>query len=559
MAFVPGKKHDLFISYAWNDNVPDPAVGQEWVTTFYQSLERALSTAFLNTDPERQLAKSERPTIWFDQRLSSEVKITPEIEDGVRQSACLLVVMSPSYANSDWCKEELELFLEASPNGPIFVVEHRPLMDLLDEKTAENPRALWHSALRDRNGRQFWKSDPLGRFVRPYGLPKATAEDTPEFFEEVLYLSHEIARRLRQMRAAASAGSATAEREPRIFLALADRWNDELQAARSEVEGHLQQAGFDPRPKSILRPQAEGARDWLRREMKGCLVFVQLLGASSGSRPADRERSFNELQIEVARELGLPVLQWRSRDLDWSGVPEASYELLEGSTVRAVSLPEFKAAVVDAARMEIRRREVRSRIKPVVAPPPGIASEPEGATGSDETAGSDSSSADDASPDGNQPTPSPPSIERPAATTADSGSAQRLIFLYNAQPDRDLAECVEKTLVDRQLGYSGPESLSDKELLIDEREAAELKLGFEDCDASVMIYSKTEPFWVKLRLRHLYSMSLGTSKRVGLLTGPDGKPFRFHGPDLRPIDCREGYREEPLLDFLSSLDQDLLG
>src|SRR5438093_3633996 len=95
MAFVPGHKHDLFLSYAHAEAA--------WVEVF----SKALCDEF-------QVRAGEELTFWKDtQKLRVGQKWASEIEEGIRNAAALTAVVSPIYLKkSPWCSRERGIALE---------------------------------------------------------------------------------------------------------------------------------------------------------------------------------------------------------------------------------------------------------------------------------------------------------------------------------------------------------------------------------------------------------------------------------------------------------------
>ena len=94
MPFVPGHKHDLFLSYAHAEGA--------WVEAF----RKAVCDEF-------QVRAGVPVTVWHDsQNLRVGHKWASEIEEGIRNAAAFLAIVSPSYLNSPWCKQERAIALE---------------------------------------------------------------------------------------------------------------------------------------------------------------------------------------------------------------------------------------------------------------------------------------------------------------------------------------------------------------------------------------------------------------------------------------------------------------
>ncbi len=100
MGYIPGFDYDIFISYSHTDNLN--IENQEgWVEQFYNVLRVALW----------QSVGTEKIKIWWDDaRLDGGVIFNDAIADGIKKSAILLCLNSPSFLNSGYCKKELDLF-----------------------------------------------------------------------------------------------------------------------------------------------------------------------------------------------------------------------------------------------------------------------------------------------------------------------------------------------------------------------------------------------------------------------------------------------------------------
>src|SRR5262249_38791958 len=107
MAYVHPDKPDLFISYAHVDDEPDAAFPDRpgWVTTLVRCLEKRLA---------KKLGRVDSYDIWRDAKLAGHTDLTPDILQRLRDAAVLLVVLSPAYLASDWCRRELETFYQAN-------------------------------------------------------------------------------------------------------------------------------------------------------------------------------------------------------------------------------------------------------------------------------------------------------------------------------------------------------------------------------------------------------------------------------------------------------------
>jgi hypothetical protein len=99
---------DIFISYARDDDFAPPGdVSPKGFVTF---LEESIRFEFRDLGPER-------PIIWRDtKRISDGDQFGPEIEQALKDASFLLVILSPNWMASDWCRRELATF--AKGHGP---------------------------------------------------------------------------------------------------------------------------------------------------------------------------------------------------------------------------------------------------------------------------------------------------------------------------------------------------------------------------------------------------------------------------------------------------------
>jgi hypothetical protein len=328
-----GYDFDIFVSYAHVDDQPLHDDDDGWVTRFKKCLEMELG---------RKLGRSDAYALWMDHQLRGGQPITPEILEKVQRSAMLLVVLSASYVESEWCRRELDAFAGV-PEGrarPVFVVELDPETESL-------------SPLADLKRSEFWTPDTKTRTPRILGKLKPDQA----YFAAVEDLVREIVDKLKQMRRAESRSAAPAPpvSNGSVFLA---EVTDDLDEQRNNVRRYLDQAGIAVLPKSGFSFHPEAFRQTVREGLSAADLFVQLLSAVPGKRPPDLPEGYAKCQLQLALLLGKPVLQWRSPMLDISTVGDSVQRtLLDAPTVRAEGIEDFK-------------REIRRRLDDQLKPPP---------------------------------------------------------------------------------------------------------------------------------------------------------------------------------------------
>ena len=132
---------DIFISYARDDDLPPPdKPDRKGFVTF---LDDAVRYEFKELGPER-------PKIWRDtKRIADGDQFTPEIEEALKSASFLLVVLSPNWMASHWCRRELDTF--AKYHGPGGLREHIVVVAKRHVDPDKRP-----SLLQGQNGFRFY-------------------------------------------------------------------------------------------------------------------------------------------------------------------------------------------------------------------------------------------------------------------------------------------------------------------------------------------------------------------------------------------------------------------
>lgn len=476
MTYVSGYQHDVFVSYAHIDNEP---VGTErgWVTTFVDYLRNVLNKGLGCREAD----------VWMDHRLTGNQPFSGDIEGALQSSATLLVIASPSYFGSEWCARERNGFLKAvsqktACGSRIFRVDRDKI-----EPTA------FPSEFRELLGYPFWTMDQ-NKYPRTLGDPVVNPDREPEYFTMLTKLRIELGDELKRLRSAQS-GQSVAHDGPCIFLA---EVTDDQDDRRDELDNYAKQAGLTVLPESCYpRDDVNEFRRRMEADLRRSKVFVQLLSDLPGKKPPGWGARMPVVQYETARAAGLPVLQWRSKDLDLERLMATSPEhhsLVAGMDVRACCIEEFKRAVVDEA----------TRAPKLTQPPK-------------------------------------------------NGSA--LIFVNSDPADRKLAETVCQMLGEEGFGYSMP-LLEATSKPSDVREDLELNLA--TCDGLILVYGSTPVTWVRRQLaqgRKVLSQRDHPLEALALMVGPPEakEEVGYQLPNMRSYDCRCGVSRQVITAFASSL------
>src|SRR5262245_10349259 len=155
--------HDLFVSYSHGSDAGGAAFLQKWSEAFAQELERELKTDAKVRDSLRVfLDKDLRP----GQGVDPLDPLSQQLQDDVAAAGVLVVLMSPDYLRSKWCKNEREWWCERqgelglSVNGRIAVVRIMPT-------TEDWPAPLIDSRGEQLTGFKFFTDHPTA--PRPLG------------------------------------------------------------------------------------------------------------------------------------------------------------------------------------------------------------------------------------------------------------------------------------------------------------------------------------------------------------------------------------------------------
>lgn len=338
MTFATGYEHDIFVSYAHLDNVPDEGVAQGWVTTFFQNLEKRL----------KQKLGSGEVSLWMDHReLVNHAPLTPQIMESLQQTATFLVIASPGYLASEWCNREREEFLRlmkqrTDSGSRIFLVE-------LDKvEPSEFPHEF-----SDLIGYRFWVPEKTTGIPRTLGTPVPDPSDH-EYYTQLNRICVELAVELKRIKSeytpAPSPPGESIQRQPSQITIYLAEVTDDLDSRREEVRDYLKQANFGVLPETWQRyDDIEAFNQAIDRDLMQCAIFAQLLSGVAGKKPFGQSHGYPRLQYDRAIKCGKPILQWRDPSLEISKlIDKDQRDLLEGATVQAQGIEEFKRAVIEA-------------------------------------------------------------------------------------------------------------------------------------------------------------------------------------------------------------------
>ena len=478
MTNAPGSNFDVFISYAHVDNEPLYPAKHGWVTVLVDNLGRYLA---------KRLGRREAFSNWYDQhQLKGNQGIANHIPEQARKSAVFLAILSPGYVASEFCLRELEAFIESHRGAVaerLFVVEHMPLGD----------RQQIPEAFRDIRNYRFYKLDE-NQIPRTLAQPEPLPDER-EYFQKIDDIAREMTQKL------SSIGSAKTSK-PTVLVA---EVTDDLEARRDEVLRYLDQAGFDALPSSCYRLVREDFERSLASDLAKCTAFVQLLGPVAGKRPPDLPDGFGWLQLELAKRTDLPILQWRSPDLDVTKVElPMQRRLLELETVRSVPFEDFKRTIVE---------RVQRTIEHAKAPP-----------------------------------------SAPAASAS-------MLFINADAVDKASADAIKDSLGGR-FGWAVPLSLYNEEAKPDELQQ-DMETNLINSEGLVIVYGAARPAWVSSAVATLPQARPAPAEKSPLAcTGRSSARAQGAAPDLpawlgdgRHRSDRRSCEQRPVVSEIRAIDE----
>lgn len=319
----PDGQFDYFISYAHADDKVMPGAQRGWVSIFMDGLETLVQ--------QKTGVRNLRP--WTDRsELSASDELDQQIKDALNSAKVLIVILSPSYFTSSYCRMERNFFCHAHPDykNRIVVVE---LDQIPDEQYDEMPFPR-------RKALQFWALKE-NKWTRQLGHPEPNPQRDGDYYERVHDSAAEVAEKLKQLRSPqplppgpeAPALSVVHGREE---VAIAEVTDDQRQRAERLVR-RLQDAGT---PYRLIDSRGKSTADFVQAiddDLRRSAHFVQLLGAYPGRNDPDAPKGYVYLQYDRALRQApeLTIHQWRDPDLSLAGLDFSYQPLLEGKDVRA--------------------------------------------------------------------------------------------------------------------------------------------------------------------------------------------------------------------------------
>ena len=282
----------LFISYAHIDNVPLSEQQQGWITRFHNTL-----SAMLN------MRLGRKAEIWRDSKLNGNDIFADEIIQQFPRTELLISVVTPRYAESEWCTREVKEFCKCAESTGGLVVDNKSRVLKVIKLPVEDEGPL-PPVMREALGYPFYELDEQ---QVPLELDPAYGEEfTRKYNLKLAKLAYDIAELIKKIEAPPMTASKPSEVppaatfKPAIYLA---ECSFDRRTAREALESELRLHGYPVFP-DIQLPKAEeeyiaSVKDFLDR----CDLSIHLVGTKYGVVPdGPSEKSVTILQNELAIE-----------------------------------------------------------------------------------------------------------------------------------------------------------------------------------------------------------------------------------------------------------------
>ena len=188
MAYVPGFRNDVFVSYAHgDDDLPLTPDGKGWVAHFGDRLQSAV-----------RYRLGLAPTVFFDKRvLRPDLDFDAEIHDQL-DAAALILVASPTYLTSRYCRKERDYFLKKTATKH---TERFRKDDLANANFIFKVISLADNALSHRDILPGLKLSDIPFCENKRGYWRSFSIDAKEFADAIDELGYHVAELLASMRA----------------------------------------------------------------------------------------------------------------------------------------------------------------------------------------------------------------------------------------------------------------------------------------------------------------------------------------------------------------------
>jgi len=318
MAYIPGYTFDIFISYAHLDNEKMPGQEEGWIELFYKSLNLKLA---------QRVGKMDAIKIWWDtKKLDGSKLFDNSIEEGIRNSAIMISLISPGYLQSEYCIKEMELFHSKSKaeKAGLNVGDHSRMIKVLLNNIpyTELPEQFGRAT-----GFPFFKAEDKDDFGDPLetGNPLFTQQlkDLRDSLVEIFSL---FPKEQNKETAKAAAGKDADEGGEEKFKIYFGEVADTLRSVKKRTIAELEAEGYAVFTGVPPPDEASAHEQKVKELLQKTELSVHLLDQFPGREIEGGDNFYSQKQTELSMELAPSKLLWLPSDIDLDDIEEESYK-----------------------------------------------------------------------------------------------------------------------------------------------------------------------------------------------------------------------------------------
>ena len=306
MGYIPGFDYDIFITYSHTDNI-NIEDEEGWVEQFYKILRISLW---------QSIGTEEIKIWWDDKRMDGGVIFDDAIAEGIKKSAILLCLNSPSFLNSNYCKKELELFYNTAKYDSIGLkVEDRSR--IINVLLNNIPYLQWPTELSGTSGFPFHDvkeeddEEDRGHKLDP---------DTPAFKEKVNDLCDSLAKLIEIL-------ARPVEKEPEFSIYFGDV-TETLSKVKKLTLKALEKEGFNIITGLPPPDDEDQHATAVREKLKESALAVHLLNQFPGREIEGEDTMwYPQKQVELGFKYAKQQLIWVPKELDINLIDEEPYKV----------------------------------------------------------------------------------------------------------------------------------------------------------------------------------------------------------------------------------------
>jgi len=346
--------HDIFLSYAHIDDL-SPGGGDGWAKSLHDRLSIRL----------HQLL-GEDAKIWWDDRKQENQYLVDTIGDKISESILLTAILSPRYANSAWCRGELQEFCSrADATGGINLKGMSRLFCAVKTPVTDDriPQAL-----RFLKRYEFYEIDASNK-VREF-RPEPGAHRDQRYWDKFEDLAQALKLAIETLRPKAANLNEPKELPlgKKVYLAATSA---DMQRVRDTVMRELQEQGYYVLPRDPLPLNVPNFQETVADHLSRCSLSIHIIGAGYGVIPdGEEEKSIVRLQLELAAkrakaEPSFAPLAWMPIGLE-TGIERQRLFIEEvqsklGAELLQDTVENLKSRILEKLRPKPSRRSGESR------------------------------------------------------------------------------------------------------------------------------------------------------------------------------------------------------